>query len=81
MPSTEFELLLLKAGYGKMGTGTAQGNRMKVWWTHSTFRRIEAIYSADGIVAITAMFRVVVKQTQKFLLTLLIREGDRTLGK
>ncbi|MEG4870347.1 hypothetical protein [Microcoleus sp. F10-B6] len=50
----EFELLLLTAGYGKIGTAPAQGNRMKVWWTHSTFRRIEAIYSADGIVAITA---------------------------
>jgi hypothetical protein len=52
--STEFELLLLTAGYGKIGTAPAQGNRMKVWWTHPTFRRIEAIYSADGIVAITA---------------------------
>ncbi|MEG3890297.1 MULTISPECIES: hypothetical protein [unclassified Microcoleus] len=54
LPSTEFELLLLTAGYGKIGTDPAQGNRLKVWWTHSTFRRIEAIYSADGIVAITA---------------------------
>jgi len=54
LPSTEFELLLLTAGYGKIGMAPAQGNRMKVWWTHSTFRRIEAIYSADGIVAITA---------------------------
>jgi len=54
LPSTEFELLLLTAGYGKIGTAPAQGNRLKVWWTHSTFRRIEAIYSADGIVAITA---------------------------
>jgi len=54
LPSTEFELLLLTAGYSKMGTAPAQGNRMKVGWTHSTFRRIEAIYSPDGIVAITA---------------------------
>ncbi len=54
LPYTEFELLLLTAGYGKIGTAAAQGNRLKVWWTHSTFRRIEAIYSADGIVAITA---------------------------
>jgi hypothetical protein len=53
LPSTEFELLLLTAGYGKIGTAPAQGNRLKVWWTHPTFRRIEAIYSADGIVAIT----------------------------
>ncbi|MEK0179493.1 MAG: hypothetical protein EAZ98_22645 [Oscillatoriales cyanobacterium] len=54
LPSTEFELLLLTAGYGKIGTAPAQGNRLKVWWTHPTFRRIEAIYSADGKVAITA---------------------------
>jgi hypothetical protein len=54
LPSTQFELLLLTAGYGKIGTAPAQGNRLKVWWTHPTFRRIEAIYSADGIVAITA---------------------------
>jgi len=54
LPSTEFELLLLTAGYGKIGTAPAQGNRLKVWWTHPTFRRIEAIYSADEIVAITA---------------------------
>ncbi|MDS1347901.1 hypothetical protein [Planktothrix agardhii] len=54
MPSTEFELLLVGADYKKIGTAPAQGNRLKVWWTHSTFRRIEAIYSADGTVAITA---------------------------
>jgi hypothetical protein len=54
LPSTEFELLLLTAGYSKIGTAPAQGNRLKVWWTHSNFRRIEAIYSFDGTVAITA---------------------------
>ncbi|MCF3608073.1 hypothetical protein L2E81_16320 [Planktothrix agardhii 1033] len=54
LPSTEFELLLVGADYKKIGTAPAQGNRLKVWWTHSTFRRIEAIYSADGTVAITA---------------------------
>jgi|LakMenE01Jun11ns_1017448.scaffolds.fasta_scaffold9949472_4 hypothetical protein len=54
LPSTEFELILLTAGYAKIGTAPAQGNRLKVWWNHSIFRRIEAIYSADGNVAITA---------------------------
>ncbi|MEZ2233869.1 hypothetical protein [Microcoleus sp.] len=54
LPSTEFELLLLTVGYGKIGTAPAQGNRLKVLWNHSTFRRIEAIYSADGKVAISA---------------------------
>jgi hypothetical protein len=31
LPSTEFELILLTAGYGKIGTAPAQGNRLKVW--------------------------------------------------
>jgi hypothetical protein len=54
LPSTEFESLLMRAGYIKIGTAPAQGDRLKVWWNHSTFRRIEAIYSPDGTVAITA---------------------------
>lgn len=54
MPSEEFESLLMGAGYSKIGTAPAKGNRLKVWWSHSTFRRIEAIYSHDGTVAITA---------------------------
>lgn len=54
LPSTEFELLLLTAGYEKVGIAPAQGNRLKVWWTHTTFRRVEAIYSPDGKTAITA---------------------------
>ena len=44
----------MRAGYIKIGTAPAQGNPLKVWWNHSTFRRIEAIYSPDGTVAITA---------------------------
>lgn len=54
LPTTEFEELLLEAGYSKIGIAPARGNRLKVWWTHSTFRRIEAIYSPDGAVAVTA---------------------------
>ncbi|MGB3560542.1 MAG: hypothetical protein WBD58_18960 [Geitlerinemataceae cyanobacterium] len=54
LPSLEFESLLSDAGYSKIGVAPAQGNRLKVWWTHSKFRRIEAIYSPDGSVAITA---------------------------
>ncbi len=30
LPSTEFELILLTAGYAKIGTALAQGNRLKV---------------------------------------------------
>ncbi len=54
MTSQEFESLLAGGGYRKLGTAPAKGNRLKVWWTHSTFRRIEAIYSPDGTLAITA---------------------------
>lgn len=54
LPATEFEELLLGAGYSQIGTAPARGDRLKVWWTHLTCRRIEAIYSPDGSVAITA---------------------------
>ncbi|MFP5274847.1 hypothetical protein [Coleofasciculus sp.] len=54
LPTPEFEALLIAAGYSKMGTAPAKGNRIKVWWVHASFRRIEAIYSPDGAVAITA---------------------------
>ena len=54
LPVPEFEALLTGAGYTPIGTAPAQGNRVKVWWTHDRFRRIEAIYSPDGAVAITA---------------------------
>lgn len=49
-----FEQLLLNAGYSKIGTAPAQGNRAKAWWTHTTYRRLEVIYSPDMSVAITA---------------------------
>ncbi len=54
LPTEDFETLLLNAGYQKVGSAPAKGNRLKVWWTHSEYRRIEAIYSPDGSVAITA---------------------------
>ncbi|MGB3692229.1 MAG: hypothetical protein WA865_07335 [Spirulinaceae cyanobacterium] len=54
LPTSEFEEILLEAGYGKIGTAPARGNRVKVWWSHPQFRRVEAIYSPDGRIAITA---------------------------
>ncbi len=54
LPTAEFDGLLLQAGYTKVGTAPAQGKRLKVWWSHGSFRRIEAIYSPDGKIAITA---------------------------
>lgn len=54
LPAAEFDGLLLQAGYEKMGSASAKGDRIKVWWRHSTFARVEAIYSPDGAIAITA---------------------------
>jgi hypothetical protein len=54
LPATEFDALLIQAGYTQIGSAPAQGNRIKAWWTHPTHARVEAIYSADGAVAITA---------------------------
>lgn len=54
LPTEEFDALLIQAGYSKIGSAPAQGNRLKAWWSHPTFRRVEAIYSPDGAIAITA---------------------------
>ncbi len=54
LPTEEFDALLIQAGYRKIGSAPAQGNRLKSWWTHPTFARVEAIYSPDGTLAITA---------------------------
>jgi hypothetical protein len=54
LPAAAFDERLTQAGYAKIGTAPAQGNRVKCWWTHSTYPRVESIYSPDGSVAITA---------------------------
>ncbi|MEY3297062.1 MAG: hypothetical protein RLZZ597_322 [Cyanobacteriota bacterium] len=54
LPVETFEALLLAEGYQQAGSAPAQGNRTKIWWNHPQHRRIEAIYSPDGKVAITA---------------------------
>lgn len=54
LPASSFEQLLLDAGYTKIGTAPAQGNRLKAWWTHPTYRRLEVIYSPDSSIVITA---------------------------
>ena len=54
LPAKDFEALLSEAGYQRTGSAPAQGNRVKVWWNHPTHRRIEAIYSPDEAIAITA---------------------------
>jgi hypothetical protein len=37
-----------------VGSAPAKGNRIKVWWNHPNFRRVEAIYSPDRNLVITA---------------------------
>jgi hypothetical protein len=32
LPSSEFEKLMINAGYFEVGTAPAQGGRVKVWW-------------------------------------------------
>ncbi|MBE5228324.1 MAG: hypothetical protein DWQ53_09085 [Microcystis flos-aquae DF17] len=54
MPAEVFEQLMFNAGYAVVGSAPAKGNRIKVWWNHSSFRRVEAIYSADRSLVITA---------------------------
>ncbi len=52
--SSQFEEIMQKAGYCKMGSSPAQVNRIKVWWTHTEYQRVESIYSPDKTKVITA---------------------------
>jgi hypothetical protein len=54
LPATQFEELMMNAGYSISGTAPAQGGRIKVWWIHLTFRTVESIYSEDKSIVITA---------------------------
>ncbi|MBE9140769.1 hypothetical protein IQ254_26815 [Nodosilinea sp. LEGE 07088] len=54
LPGDEFEVMLVQEGYQRAGSAPAQGKRIKVWWNHPKHRRVEAIYSPDGKIAITA---------------------------
>ncbi len=54
LPASEFNKLMLQAGYTQIGSAPARGNRLKIWWNHATYSRVEVIYSLDGAIAITA---------------------------
>ncbi|MDF5725378.1 MAG: hypothetical protein PUP91_33995 [Rhizonema sp. PD37] len=54
LPSGEFEKRMISAGYYEVGSAPAQSGRMKVWWSHDTYPRLESIYSFDRKVVITA---------------------------
>jgi hypothetical protein len=52
--SENFDRLMTDAGYTIAGSAPAQGGRVKIWWTHEQFSRVESIYSPDKVVVITA---------------------------
>jgi hypothetical protein len=54
LPASQFDRLMMSAGYSISGSAPAQGGRVKVWWIHSTFRTVESIYSEDKGIVITA---------------------------
>ncbi|MDJ0601211.1 MAG: hypothetical protein QNJ37_20505 [Crocosphaera sp.] len=54
LPAEVFEQLMFNAGYSVAGSAPARGNRIKIWWNHPSFRRVEAIYSPDRNLVITA---------------------------
>jgi len=51
--ASDFEQLI-RGCYTRIGSAPAKGNRVKVWWSHPTFSRVEAIYSPDLTLVITA---------------------------
>lgn len=54
LPSGEFEKRMNNAGYYEVGSAPAQASRVKVWWLHDTYPRVESIYSSDRSTVITA---------------------------
>jgi hypothetical protein len=54
MAAAKFERLLVNAGYSQIGSASAQGKRVKIWWAHPSYRRVEVIYSNNLSTVITA---------------------------
>lgn len=50
----EFEKLMRDVGYELAGSGSGQAGRIKIWWSHQSYRFVESIYSADKKTVITA---------------------------
>jgi len=48
LPAEVFEQLMLNAGYTVVGSAPAKGNRIKVWYNHPSFRRVEAISNKNS---------------------------------
>ena len=54
LPASEFEAKMIAAGYSQTGSAPAQANRVKNWWIHPEYPRVESIYSPDKQTVITA---------------------------
>ncbi len=54
LPASEFEARMIAAGYSQTGSAPAQANRIKTWWSHPEYPRVESIYSPDKQIVITA---------------------------
>jgi hypothetical protein len=54
LDKNEFEERMINAGYYEVGTAPAQGGRIKVWWSHEEYPRVESIYTLDKNIVLTA---------------------------
>ena len=54
LPSNEFEKRMLNAGYFEVGSAPGQAGRIKVWWSHNEYPRVESIYSPNRNIVLTA---------------------------
>jgi hypothetical protein len=54
LSSGEFEKMMISAGYIDTGSAPAQGGRIKVWWSHDDYPRVESIYSPNKNTVLTA---------------------------
>lgn len=54
LDASTFESLMLDAGYSMSGSAPARGNRVKVWWIHNQYPRVESVYSSDKQIVIIA---------------------------
>lgn len=54
IPASAFEKLMVEAGYFKFGSAPTFQGRWFVYFEHSAFGRVEAVYSPDKKIVITA---------------------------
>lgn len=54
LPSSEFEKRMINARYFEVCSAPAQGGRIKVWWSHDEYPRVESIYSPNKNIVLTA---------------------------